>query len=65
MRHWQDIGFRDQREVDCYYGRCPDCGDYPASRCSCKTPPPEPPPPTPEQVAAYERIKEEYGDLPF
>jgi hypothetical protein len=37
-----DCGFRDQREADTYYGRCPDCGGE-KGRCWCTVGPPEEP----------------------
>ncbi len=42
-----DCGFRDDREVDRYYGRCPDCGDVLVNgRCHCDLPPDQEPDPT-------------------
>jgi hypothetical protein len=55
MRREEDCGFRDQREVDIYYGRCPDCGDVKvAGECHCTIPPAPEQPPTPNEVKTDE-----------
>ncbi len=65
MARRETFGFRDQRDVDRYYGRCPDCGDA-AGRCACDAPPDEEqirPPLTADQEAAE---RERYDDsIPF
>lgn len=60
---YDDCGFRDQRDADRHYGRCPDCGDVRSPRCHCDVADVEPPPPTPEELAAYEAMKD--GEIPF